>query len=244
MTRTLRIFLLGVLLVLPSGELFAESQGAPADQNRWGIGGFVDYQVPLFNLRDRYGQTGKYGFNLNYVASNLVTVEVEYHYSKFDNGKLASTPFTYPIDGRATPSPNASSTMTYNSLCVNALVFVGEENQQHGFQAKDYRHYLALGGGFFRYNDENRNLVWPAQTSSPIDLEEVMPSQIDKRTTIALTAGTGMEAFLVDNISLDVRARLNFVIGELRPRLFYGLERTRPLMSFDIGAGLKFYFWR
>ena len=64
MTRTLRIFLLGVLMALPSGELFADTH-----QNRWGIGGFVNYQVPLFNLRDRYDQTGKYGFNLNYVAS-------------------------------------------------------------------------------------------------------------------------------------------------------------------------------
>ena len=239
MTRTLRIFLLGVLVALPSGELFADTH-----QNRWGIGGFVNYQVPLFSLRDRYDQTGKYGFNLNYVASNLVTVEVEYYYSKFDDGKLATTPFTYPIDSQDYISPNASSTMTYNSLCVNALVFVGEENQLHGFRAKDYRHYLALGGGFFRYNAENRNLVWPAQTSDEIDLGAVMDPQIDKRTTIALTAGAGLEAFVVDNISLDVRGRLNFVVGELRPMLFYGLERTRPLMSFDVGAGVKFYFWR
>lgn len=239
MTRTLRIFLLGVLVALPSGELFADTH-----QNRWGIGGFVNYQVPLFSLRDRYDQTGKYGFNLNYVASNLVTVEVEYYYSKFNNGKLATTPFTYPIDSQDYISPNASSTMTYNSLCVNALVFVGEENQLHGFRAKDYRHYLALGGGFFRYNAENRNLVWPAQTSDEIDLGAVMDPQIDKRTTIALTAGAGLEAFVVDNISLDVRGRLNFVVGELRPMLFYGLERTRPLMSFDVGAGVKFYFWR
>ena len=239
MTRTLRIFLLGVLVALPSGELFADTH-----QNRWGIGGFVNYQVPLFSLRDRYAQTGKYGFNLNYVASNLVTVEVEYYYSKFNNGKLATTPFTYPIDSQDYISPNASSTMTYNSLCVNALVFVGEENQLHGFRAKDYRHYLALGGGFFRYNAENRNLVWPAQTSDEIDLGAVMDPQIDKRTTIALTAGAGLEAFVVDNISLDVRGRLNFVVGELRPMLFYGLERTRPLMSFDVGAGVKFYFWR
>ncbi len=239
MIRTVSVFLLGALLVIVSGDSFAHSH-----ENKWGLGGFVNYQVPLFNLRDRYDQTGKYGFNLNYVASNLVTVEVEYYYSKFDNGKLATTPFTYPIDGRDYTSPDASSTMTFNSLSVNALVFVGEENRMHGFQARDYRYYLALGGGFFRYNDENRDLVWPAQTNEPIDLAEKMDPQIDKRTTIALTAGAGIEAFVVDNISLDVRGRLNFVVGELRPRLFYNLERARPLMSFDIGAGLKVYFWR
>ena len=71
-----------------------------------------------------------------------------------------------------------------------------------------------------------------------------MDPQIDKRTTIALTTGAGMEAFVTDNISLDVRGRLNFVVGELRPMLFYELERARPLMFFDIGAGVKFYFWR
>ena len=237
MIRTLATFLVGVLLVLVSGDLFAQ-------QSRWGLGGFANYHVPLSNLRDRYDQAGKYGINVNYIASELVTVEVEYHYSKFDNGKLAAKSFVYPIDGLEYISPNASSTMTFNSVAVNALVFVGEENRQHGFRAKDYRHYIALGGGFFRYNAENSNLVWPAQTSDPIDLNTVMDPQIDKRTTIALTTGAGIEAFVTDNISLDVRGRLNFVVGELRPMLFYDLERARPLMFFDIGAGVKFYFWR
>ena len=237
MIRTLTTFMVGVLVVLVSGDLFAQQSG-------WGLGGFANYHVPLSNLRDRYDQAGKYGLNLNYVASELVTVEVEYHYSKFDNGKLATRAFTYPIDGQEYTSPNASSTMTFNSLSVNALVFVGEENRQHGFQAKDYRYYLALGGGFFRYNAENRDLVWPAQTNDLINLNTVMDPQIDKRTTIALTTGAGVEAFVVDNISLDVRGRLNFVVGELRPMLFYDLERVRPLMFFDVGAGVKFYFWR
>ena len=83
MTRTLTSFLASVLLVLASGDLFAQ-------QNGWGLGGFANYHVPLSNLRDRYDQAGKYGINVNYIASELVTVEVEYHYSNFDNGKLAS----------------------------------------------------------------------------------------------------------------------------------------------------------
>ena len=56
--------------------------------------------------------------------------------------------------------------------------------------------------------------------------------------------GAGVEAFVTPNLALDLRARANMVIGEIRPVLYYDLEKIRPLSTLDVGAGIKFYFWR
>ena len=218
--------------------------GAHAQDVKWGLGGFVDYHVPMKNLRDRYDNDVKYGATLSYVTSEAVTVELEYHYSKFNDGKLAAEPFVYPLDGLSYTSPNAKSTLSFNSVSVNALLFLGEENRSHGFKAKDYRYYVTVGGGFYRYRAANENFVFAGQTNDPIDLTLVMDAQIDQRVTLAANLGVGMEAFVTDNLSVDVRGRYNYVLGELRPMLFYGRERTRPMQLFDLGVGLKLYFWR
>lgn len=229
---------IGVLALLAACDVQAQ-------EGKWGLGGFVNYNLPLMKLGDRYDNTVKYGTTLNYVSSDALTLEIEYHYSKFDDGKLAAQPFFYAIDNKEYTSPNAKSTLTFNSLAVNALIFLGEDNQSHGFKAKDYRYYLAVGGGFYRYNAVNENFVAPYQTTKPIDFTVVMEPQIDKRTTLAGNVGVGLEAFVTDNLALDVRGRYNFVLGELRPMLFYGnTDRARPLQLFDLGVGLKLYFWR
>ena len=100
---------------------------AHAQSGKWGLGGFIDYNMPLKSLRDRYDNSAKYGATLNYVTSEALTVEVQYYYSKFDDGKLATDPFVYPVDGNAYTSPNAKSELTLKSLGVNALIFLGEE---------------------------------------------------------------------------------------------------------------------
>ncbi|MDA0712084.1 MAG: outer membrane beta-barrel protein [bacterium] len=232
-----------VFYLLVAFMLFGGSP-SQAESGKWGLGGFIDYNVPLNNLRDRYDSTTKYGATLNYVTSDALTVEIEYHHSKFDNGKLATDPWVYAVDGKSYVSPNATSELTFNSLAVNALIFLGDDNRSHGFKAKDYRYYLAVGGGFYSYKATNENFVFPAQNTEVLDLTLVMDPQIDQRTTIAGNVGTGLEAFVTDNLSLDVRGRYNFVVGELRPMLFYGRDRTRPMQFFDLGVGLKLYFWR
>lgn len=228
---------LGVLLMLGTIDVSAQ-------EGKWGLGGFVNYNVPLKNLRDRFSNTVKFGTTMSYVSSQALTVEVEYNYSKFDEGKLAAEPFVYPLDGVSYTSPDAKSTLTFNSVAVNALIFAGEDNQSHGFKAKDYRYYFAVGGGFYRYKAVNENFVFPGQTTNPINMATVMDPQVDSRTTLAGNVGVGLEAFVTDNLSLDVRGRYNLILGELRPMLFYGRDRTRPLQMFDLGVGLKLYFWR
>ena len=66
----------------------------------------------------------------------------------------------------------------------------------------------------------------------------------DKRTTLGASIGLGLEAFILDNVSLDLRGRYNFVLGQLRPMETWGIDEGIWLQFFDIGTGLKFYFER
>jgi len=69
------------------------------------------------------------------------------------------------------------------------------------------------------------------------------PAQ-DTQTALSANLGFGMEAFITSSVALDVRARYNFIIGELRPFEDWKLQKVFPLQLFDLSAGLKFYFWQ
>jgi len=215
-----------------------------AQEGRWAVGGFANYTKPVLSLSDRFGHTGKYGATLSYAPGTSATIEVEYHREKFDNGKPASLTFPYGSAQTATGNPNGISEMVVNSVVVNGLLFVGEENSMRGFKANDFRFYLLVGGGYYHYKSVNENLVYPNQSSDTINLALTMDDQVDKRFAYGTNLGFGVEAFVTPNMAIDLRARANFIVGELRPLLIYDLDVVRPLSTLDIGAGVKFYFWR
>ena len=73
----------------------------------------------------------------------------------------------------------------------------------------------------------------------------VLQPQVDQRTAAALNVGYGVQAFVLDNLAVDIRGRYNMVFGDLRSYGDWGLEnKTFPMHLLDIGAGLKFYFWQ
>jgi opacity protein-like surface antigen len=224
--------------------LVAFTASAEAQTGRWGIGGFANFSKSMFKLSDRFGDTGKYGAAISYAPGTSATIEVEYHYQKFDNGKPASLTFEYGPSSTTESNPNGISEMEVNSVVVNALLFLGDENSMRGFKANDFRYYLLVGGGYYHYDSVNKNLIYPSQSSDPIDPTLYMDDQEDKRFAYGTNLGFGVEAFVTPNMAVDLRTRMNFVIGELRPLLIYDLEVVRPISTWDIGAGIKFYFWR
>jgi opacity protein-like surface antigen len=99
------------------------------------------------------------------------------------------------------------------------------------------------------------DLVWPGQavavtgassldpTGGPgPDNSLTLPTSHDRRAALTVNAGLGLEAFIISNVSLDLRARYHLTIGDLRPFNDFGLFQTFPIQQFDIGAGFKFYF--
>ncbi len=216
--------------------------GAQDASRKWGVGTFLSYNVPAFSLKDRFSATSKYGASWQYMLNPKLYIEMEYHRSSFLNGKLAKRPFLWTVDSKNYASPGASSEMKFNGVAANLLIFYPREPT---FRANSFAYYLEVGGGFYNYKAENRNFIFPGQTTRPLDPTVVLQPQVDQRTALSLNFGFGVQAFVLHNMAIDLRARHNIVIGDLRPMQAWGVtEKTFPLQMLDIGAGLKFYFWK
>ena len=69
--RSIKILCLA-LLVCAAAVSTVEAQDL---QGRWGVGGFVAYNIPMYAFVERWdGSTDKWGFNLNYVSSSRLTM--------------------------------------------------------------------------------------------------------------------------------------------------------------------------
>ena len=224
------------LLLLSAGAVYAGDVGGS-----WGIGTFLDYNRSIFKLKDWYETgRGEVGVVFTYVMSQRTSVEMEFHRSKFDNGKLEDRPFTWPVDGKAYMSPNAVSEMRISSFLVNAVVRRGGM----GILAKEnYSTYVTVGAGFYDYRTDVSGLIFPGQREAPINKELVIDPFSDSRTALGANVGVGVEAFVFDNISLDVRARYNLLLGELRPMEAWDLDgQTFPMQFLNARGGIRFYF--
>jgi opacity protein-like surface antigen len=223
---------LGLVILALAATAFT----ANADVGSWGVGTFVNYNMPTLGFADWYGNGSKWGVTGAYVPTDKVTVEVEYHRTALNDPKLETAKFTW-LDGANYASPNAKSEMTFNSLLVNAMVRWTQSGEP--FRASSFAPYVAVGSGFYRYKNHVSGLLWPGQTGALlIELEPFT----DQRFALGFNAGLGVEAFVMDNVAIDLRARYNMVIGELRPLEDWGIKETFTLQAVDIGAGLKLYF--
>jgi len=228
--KGLRVLGLMALMVMVS------AWPANAQEGFWGVGAFANYNVPTLGFGDWYGNETKFGLTAAYVPSSKVTVEVEFHRGSFNNGALESLPFTW-TDGKPHTSPNSKSDLTLNSFLVNGLVRLAQRGEP--FAASSFAPYVAVGGGFYRYKNDVSGLLWPGQTGTLVT--ELEPFT-DQRFALGFNAGFGVEAFIVDNVAVDIRGRYNMMIGTFRSMEDWGLQETFPLQMFDVGAGLKFYF--
>lgn len=234
--KSLVLILAGVVLLTCVG-LSEAQQG-----RKWGVGTFLALNSPVGKLGDQFGPTSKYGLNWQYLLSERLYIEVEYHHSDWGEGKLVDQPFTWSVDGKDYVSPAAVHKMKMNSVAFNLLIF---HQEIPSFRAKDFAYYVQVGAGFYDYKAERHNFIYPGQKTEPLDVTLVLQPQIDTRAALTAHFGMGIQAFAIDNVALDIRARYHVIMGDVRPMWDWGIEqKTFPMMLFDVGAGLKFYFWK
>ncbi len=229
------LLFLGVFLMTSISTMDAQAR-------KWGVGTFLSWNNPVGKLGDQFGPAPKYGASWQYLISPRLYLEVEYHYSKWKRGKLVDRTFTWSVDGQDYLSPRAEATMKMNSMMFNLLIF---HQELPSFKGKDFTYYFTVGGGFHDYKAARRNFIYPEQKAEPIDKTLVLQDQIDTRAALTGNIGFGVQAFAIDNVAIDIRARYHVMMGDIRPMWDWGIpNKAFPMMLFDIGAGAKFYFWK
>ena len=227
-----------VLIGCAVGCLFGTTGQVSGQVGTFGVGGFFDFYVPLFNFRDMYDNGAKFGGSVHYRFHKGKIAEVEFHHARFNDGSLQTRTFPFS-DGNNYTSPNAKADMTFNSVNVNWLFALKEDGFGRGSVP-----YLTFGTGLNDYSSKVSGLIFPGQIPSgpaaPPDATIIQESINDTRTSFSASFGAGVLFGVGDNAAIDLRLRYNVVMGELRPFLVWGVEKTYPFNLIDVGVGFKF----
>lgn len=225
-------FLLGVALML------IVTTTATAQESRYGAGVFFDRNVPVLGFNDRYESSQIYGAVLDYQVSSRVTMEFEYHHATMENGKIERLAFTWPIDKKKYLSPEANSRFNLNSFLINALAHLRSRENTENLQLLPY---IAVGAGFYDYQDTITGLIYPGQKAEPLDPNVYLDPVEDEHTALGANVGLGM-TLVQGRFGLDVRGRYNIILGDLRPMEAWGLSNVFPLAMLDFRTTFKLYW--
>ena len=207
---------------------------------RAGLGGYTGLYYPTMGLQERYHFSTKYGVYFLYTPGSRLTTEFEYHRAVFEPGLIVENPMRWPVDMKLYESPRGENSLVFNSFSVNGLYYFDDLTGEGGISAP----YFHFGGGFCHYNSATSGLIWPGQTSKPLDPEMVIPAFEDRAFGLTMSLGLGVEVRAGRQAALDIRARYNVVVGELRSMEAYGLTNVWPLQMIDVGIGIKYYIWK
>ena len=209
-----------------------------AADGKYGAGIFFDRSVPVAGLSDRYSASEKFGLIFEYKISSRTTLEWEFHHGGMDDGKIEDASFTWGVDGEKYLSPDANSRFNLNSFLMNALVRIGAEPDGQGLQL---RPYVAVGAGFYDYQDKISGLIYPGQRITPLDKELVINPREDEHTSLGANLGVGMTV-MQGAFGLDLRARYHIIMGDIRSMEAWGLEKVFPMGLVDVRTAFKLYF--
>lgn len=253
MFRAERLLILTVLLLLlsPPGVLAQKKGGDVVGKVGIGVSGALNF--PIFSLRDRFRSTQSYGVYLTYAKGSHTTMEVEYHRTRFDPGKLQESTFYWPEGSPSTwkryRSPLARNFMVVNSFTINGLYHfmdrsqTGTEGQRQQITAS---HYVTYGGGFYHYDNYTSGLIFPGQANRGTGIDDTLLIDpfSDKDVAWGFNVGGGVEVLLGDKAGIDVRGRYHLMVGELLPINAFYMPRTYPMHYFDFGVSMKVYIGR
>jgi hypothetical protein len=206
-------------------------------QTQYGAGVFFDRSVPVLGFDDRYASSEQFGVVFARKLSERTTLEFEYNHAKLTDGKIERKPFVWSVDRKEYTSPNAKSEFNLNSFLVNALVGLGNRKAE----GIDLLPYVAVGCGFYDYQDRISGLIYPGQNAATLDPTVVMEPRADDHTALGTNAGLGM-AIVQGRFGLDLRARYNVIIGDLRAMEAWGLDGVFPICTVDMRTSFKLFF--
>ena len=224
----LKVWLLALFIAVP----------VSAQEARYGAGVFFNRSVPMLGFHDRYSASQVYGAVLDYQISSRATMEFEYHHMTMDDGKIENLAFTWPIDKQKYLSPDANSRFNLNSFLINALAYLNPRKSSSDLQLLPY---IAVGAGFYDYQDRITGLIYPGQKEQPLKSDLMLEDQDDEHTALGANLGLGMTV-VQNRFGLDIRGRYHIILGDLRPMESWDLPGVFPLAMFDFRTAFKLYW--
>ncbi len=210
-----------------------------------GVGLSGNFNFPVLGMKDRFRAQEAFGLYLTYARDARHTVEVEFHRTRFDPGKIEEATFFWPEDKpdqwQRITSPLARHFMTVNAFTINGLYHL--KARTGGSEGVIGGPFVVYGGGFYHYKNLVSGLIFAGQPDlgEGIDPTLMLDPYEDTDVAWGFNVGMGVEMLAGGRAAVDARTRWNVLIGELRQMESYGVARTFPLHYFEIGLSVKYY---
>lgn len=211
-----------------------------ASSGRYGIGFFADYLFPASEFNSWHKPAPEFGANLSYTLTSAkgMALEFEYHYSRFNHGRVEKKTFIWGVDQKPYPSPNARNRMTVNSGLINTVIYFGPKRSGSSGKASPY---IAVGTGFYNYVNRTEGLIYPGQKATPLNPNLVLEPREDNSTSFGVSLGFGTEIMMSPKVALDLRGRYHMVFGHLNPMEAWGVKEVFPIQMGDVRVAIRFY---
>lgn len=237
MTRFIR----QVLISAAGLTIFFVSSGQCAQggaSGKYGIGLFVDYLIPTSAFNTWHKPAPQFGANLSYKLDSVrrMAVEFEYHYTRFNHGRVETKSFIWGVDQKSYTSPNAKNKMTVSAGVVNTVLYLGKVRE--GGKAAPY---AVIGTGFYNYVNRTSNLVYPGQKATPLNPNVVLEPREDNSTAFGVSLGFGTELRMSPSVGLDLRGNYHMIFGHINPMEAWGIKEVFPIQMADIRVAMRFY---
>ncbi len=194
--------------------------------------------IPVMGMRQWFEMTPSIGANVGMLLEDDRRIEIEYYYSHFVNGSIEEKTFFWPVDRKYYSSPDANAHLVMHTFLIDFLF----PYQRHHFFAKEILSYFSICSGFYDYTYRVRGLVYPGQSTKPIDLSFHLPAIEERHVALGVNLGIGSELRLSHRLKIDLHVRYNLILGGTRPFEDWGIKEAFPLQMFDVGTGLKYFF--
>jgi hypothetical protein len=228
---------IGITVLILAAHSPGYSQGQPG---KCGFGLFVDYLVPTLNFNSWHKPAPEFGGNLSYrmKSDRTMVMEFEYHYAKFNHGRVEKKAFIWAVNKQSVTSPNARNFMTMNSGIINTLLYLGSRKSESTRKAFPY---VAVGTGFYNYVNKTTGLIYPGQKAEPLKTTLILEPREDANTSFGVSLGIGTEIKMGTKTALDLRGRYHMIFGHLNPMETWGIKEVFPIQIVDIRVAMRFY---
>ena len=200
-----------------------------------GFSGGLGIGMPVGGLSNWYSITPKLTLTYYNNPNPDTRVLVETHFQKFTHGSIEDREFQWLIDYEFYSSPEAEANMSWNDFILKI------QQKWHRFDglSSSISPFFSYGFGLYNYAQKVSGLVYPGQSTTPLDQTFLLDTITDRRVAWGALAGVGGDIDLGDKITLIINLEYHATIGYLRAFEDWGLYEVFPIqfLSFDIGVG-------
>ena len=192
--------------------------------------------IPMGGLNSWYSPVPKLAISYFYSPQEETKIFYEIQYQNYTHGAIEGKEFQWQIDYQKYPSPEARANMAMNSFVIK----IQQSLDWKIIQSNTFSPYFTYGFGFYNYTHKVSGLIYPGQSTKPLDTSFILDPITDRRVAWGATFGLGAEKSINESLMLNLNLDYHGAIGYLRSFEDWGLYEVFPIQYLSIEMGIGY----